>query len=53
MIFKLYLEEAIKEFKDDIDTGIGIQGQKIAMLRFSEDIALVGSNKKELEESTK
>ena len=26
-----------------------IQGQKIAMLRFADDIVLLGSNKKELE----
>ena len=31
---------------------IEIQGQKIAMLRFADDIALLGSNKKETE-STK
>ena len=46
MIFNLQIEEAIKEFKDKIDTGIEIQGQKIAMLRFADDIALLGSNKK-------
>ena len=51
MIFNLYIEEAIKEFKDKIDTGIEIQGQKIAMLRFADDIALLGSNKKELEDA--
>ena len=51
MIFNLYIiEEAIKEFKDKIDTGIEIQGLKIAMLRFADDIALRGSNKKELED---
>ena len=51
MIFNLYIEEAIKEFKDKIDTGIEIQGQKIAMLRFADDIALLGNNKIELEEA--
>ena len=51
MIFNLYIEEAIKEFKNKIDTGIQIQGQKIAMLRFADDVALLGSNKKELEDT--
>ena len=51
MIINLYIEEVIKEFKDKIDTGIGIQGQKIAMLRFADDIVLLGSNKKELEDA--
>ena len=51
MIFNLYIEEAIIEFKDKIDTGIEIQGQKIAMLRFADDIALLGSNKIELEDA--
>ena len=53
MIFNLYIEEAMKEFKDKIDTGIEIQGQKIAMLRFADDIGLLGSNKKELEDALK
>ena len=48
MIFNLYREEGIKEFKVKIDTGIEIQGQKIAMLRFADDIALLGSNKKRI-----
>ena len=47
MIFNLCIE-AMKELKDKIDLGIEIQGQKIAMLRFADDIALLGSNKKEL-----
>ena len=47
MIFNLYIEEAIKEFKDKIE----IQGQKIAMLRFADDIALLGNNKIELEDA--
>ena len=51
MIFNLYIEEAMKELKDKIDTGIEIQRQKIAMLRFADDIALLGSNKKELEDA--
>ena len=51
MIFNLYIEEEIKEFKDKIDTGIEIQRQKIAMLRFADDIALLGSNKNELEDA--
>ena len=51
MIFNLYIKEAIKEFKDKIDTWIDIQGQKIAMLRFADGIALLGSNKKELEDA--
>ena len=50
MIFNLYIEEAIKEFKDKIDTGIeNSKGQTIAMLRFADDIALLRSNNKELE----
>ena len=48
-----YVEEAMKEFKDKIDTGIEIQGQKIAMQRFADDTALLGSNKIELEDAMK
>ena len=33
------------------DTGIEIQEQKIAMLRFPDDIALLGGNKNELEDA--
>ena len=51
MVFNLYIEEAMKELKDKIDTGIEIQRQKIAMLRFLEGIALLESNKKELEDA--
>ena len=40
MIFNLHIKEAIKECKDKIDTIIDIQGQKIAILRFPDDIAL-------------
>ena len=47
MIFNLYIEEAIKEFRDKIDTGIEIH----AMLWFADDIAFLGSNKKELEDA--
>ena len=47
------IEEAIKEYKDNIDKGIEIQGQKIAMLRLADDTALQGGNKKELEEALK
>ena len=51
MIFNLYIEELIKEFKEKIDTGIEIQEQKISMLRFADDIVLLGSNKIELEDT--
>ena len=43
-----YIEETIKKFKDNIDTGIEIKGRKIAMLRFANDIALLRGNKNEL-----
>lgn len=49
IIFNLYIEEAIKKYNLNLDTGIKIQGLKIAMLRFTEDNTL-GSNKKEFEQ---
>lgn len=45
MIFNLYIGKAIIIFKYNIDTGT-----KIAMLRFADDITLLRSNKKELED---
>ena len=46
----LYLEEAIKFFKHILDTGIEIQELKIAVLRFTDDIALQwGDENKETE----
>ena len=44
-MFNLYIEEAIKEFKDKIDTGQNI----LARLRFADDIPIIGGNKNELE----
>ena len=41
-IFNLYIKEVIKEFKDKIDKVIEIQAQKIVMLRFADDIPLLG-----------
>ena len=41
IILNIYIDEATNECKDKIDTGIKIQGQKIAKVRFAEDIALL------------
>lgn len=53
LIFNLYVEEAINKVKDKGDWGINVQGRKIKMLRFADDIAIIASNKSELEEALK
>ena len=47
----IHRRSAMKEFKYEIDPGIEIQGQNIAMLRFADNIALLGSSKIELEDA--
>ena len=38
--FLIYQEEAIKELKDNLDTGIQIQVRKISLPRFGDSIGL-------------
>jgi len=41
IIFKAYIQEAIEKIKENTNLGTKINGQKISMLRFADDIALI------------
>lgn len=50
ILFNIYVEEAIKEVKDKYRTGVKIQGKRIPMIRFADDIAMLAETKEDLEE---
>ena len=50
LLFNLYLKEAINEIKDETkNIGVKVQGKKIKILRFADDIALLANIQRELE----
>lgn len=53
IIFNVDIQEAIDKIKEDTNLGININGQKISMLRFTDDIALFAENKENLDQIIK
>ena len=51
IIFNLYAEEAVRKVKNMINGGINFQGEKVNMLRFADDIAIITASKQEPEEA--
>ena len=51
IIFNLYIEEAIRQVKEGPQIGVKIQGEKIAMIRFADDIAILAENGKNLQDT--
>ena len=51
VMFNLYIEEAMNQLKTKENLGVQIQGEAVSMIRFADDIALLGENEKALEES--
>lgn len=49
LIFNAYIEQAIKEIKEHINCGVKIQGEKVSMLRYADDIAVLSESKEDLE----
>ena len=47
IIFNVYIEKAINEIKEKA-VGVNIHGEKISMLRFADDIALIAETEKDL-----
>ncbi|MGX9339103.1 reverse transcriptase domain-containing protein, partial [Pantoea dispersa] len=49
LLFNAYVEEAMKEVKEKFPTGVKVQGERISMIRFADDIALLADSKEELD----
>jgi len=47
MLFNLYIEEAIKELRAEIQKGVRIGGEMVSVLRFVDNIALCAENEEE------
>ncbi|MGI4401071.1 reverse transcriptase domain-containing protein [Klebsiella pneumoniae] len=50
ILFNLYIEHALNKVKEQVNWGIKIGGEMVRMIRFADDIAVVASSSKELEE---
>ncbi|MGI4329225.1 reverse transcriptase domain-containing protein, partial [Klebsiella pneumoniae] len=50
ILFNLYIEHALNKVKEEVNWGIKIGGDIVKMIRFADDIAVVASFSKELEE---
>ena len=50
IIFYVYIEKAINKIKEKA-LGINIRGEKICMLRFADDIALIAETEKDLKKT--
>ncbi|VVC32955.1 Reverse transcriptase domain [Cinara cedri] len=48
-LFNLYVQEAINKIKEKGGVGINIHGEKIDMLRFADDIAVLAENENDLQ----
>jgi len=48
IIFNAYIQEAIKKIKEDTNLGIIVNGHKISMLRFADDMALIAETEEDL-----
>lgn len=53
MKFYAYIQEAIEKIKEDTNLGIIINGQKISMLHFADDIALISKTEEDLQQLIK
>ena len=51
VLFNLHIEDTINRPKQNKDAGINFQGEKIVMIRFADDIALLADNERALERS--
>ena len=49
LLFNLYIEQAIKEVKEQFEAGVTVHGQNIKMLRFADDIVVLAESEKDLE----
>lgn len=49
IVFNAYIYEAIKKIKEGTNLGVKINGQRISMLRFTDDIALLVETEEDLE----
>jgi len=50
LLFNLYVEEATKIVKEKFRAGITVQGERIKMLRFADDLVLLAETPKDLED---
>ena len=50
LLFNLYIEEAVKEWKEKFGEGIKVQWEEIKTLRFADDIVILSETAKDLEE---
>lgn len=53
IIFNAYIQEAIEKIKEDTNLGIIVNGHKISMLRFADDIALIAETEEDLQQLIK
>ena len=51
LLFNLYMELAVNDVKEQFRFGVTVQGEKIKMLRFADDIVILAESKKDLEET--
>lgn len=49
MVFNLYIEEAMKELKTEIQEGVRIGGQTITAIRFTDDIVFYAEKEENLQ----
>jgi len=47
-LFNLYVQEAINKVREVIEVGIRINGERIDMLRFADDIEVITNNEEYL-----
>lgn len=50
-LFNVYIQDAIDKIREEKSRGISIQGHKIDMIRFADDIAVLGETEQELNET--
>ncbi|VVC46280.1 Reverse transcriptase domain [Cinara cedri] len=48
-LFNLYVQEAVNKVREEIEVGIRINGERIDMLRFADDIAVITDNEEDLQ----
>lgn len=53
VLVNAYIKHTIDEFNETTDEGIKIQGEKITMLRYADDIALRAESKEDLKQALK
>lgn len=49
VLFNLYIQKAIDRVREEVKVGISVQGEKIDMIRFADDIAIITESEQDLQ----